>query len=194
MKILHGILNLLLVFSATFVFLSENPIYSVLFLILSFCNSSIIMFLFHLEFLGLLFIIIYVGAVAVLFLFVIMMLNVKMFLKINLLNIPLIIFVCIGIFLEIFLLIDKFFFKFDINTSLVYFDVSFIFIDNLSNIDIVGQSLYNYFAICFLISGLILLVAILGAIVLTLHFKTQRKNELSSRQLSKASNFLNHIL
>jgi NADH-quinone oxidoreductase subunit J len=56
---------------------SKNPIEAVLFLILSFCLAAGISFIFHAEFLGLIFIIVYVGAIAVLFLFVIMMLNIK---------------------------------------------------------------------------------------------------------------------
>jgi Flp pilus assembly protein TadB len=60
----------------------------------------------------------------------------------------------------------------------------------LSNIDVIGQSLYNYFLPCFLIVGFVLLVAMIGAIVLTLNFSSSRKNELVSRQLSRSLNFL----
>ncbi len=77
MKDFHSILCLLLFFSGLMVAFSTNPVESVLFLILAFCNAAAILFIFHAEFLGLIFIIIYVGAIAVLFLFVIMMLNVK---------------------------------------------------------------------------------------------------------------------
>ena len=52
------------------------------------------------------------------------------------------------------------------------------------------QSLYNYYLVCFLLAGLILLVAMVGAIVLTLNFSSQRRNELVSRQLSRSDNFL----
>mgnify|MGYP003956924073 FL=1 len=64
------------------------------------------------------------------------------------------------------------------------------FLDNLTNIDVLGQSLYNYYLSCFLLAGLILLVAMIGAIVLTLNFSSQRKNELASRQLSRSDSFL----
>ena len=64
------------------------------------------------------------------------------------------------------------------------------YLDNLSSIDVLGQSLYNYYLVCFLLAGLILLVAMLGAIVLTLNFSSQRKTELSARQLSRSDNFL----
>lgn len=63
--------------SASLVILSRNPIFSILFLVLCFCNSSIIIFLVGLEFLPTLFVLVYVGALAVLFLFVIMTLNLK---------------------------------------------------------------------------------------------------------------------
>jgi hypothetical protein len=53
-----------------------------------------------------------------------------------------------------------------------------------------GQSLYNYYLSCFLLAGLILLVAMVGAIVLTLNFYSSRKNELSSRQLARTNDFL----
>jgi len=77
MKYLHLFLCSLLFGSGAFVSLSKTSIESVLFLILTFCNAAAILFLLNVEFLGLIFIIIYVGAIAVLFLFVIMMLNVK---------------------------------------------------------------------------------------------------------------------
>jgi NADH-quinone oxidoreductase subunit J len=68
----------LAVLSSLLVILSPNPVYSVLFLILSFCNVSSLLFLLRLEFLPISFLVIYVGAIAVLFLFVMMMLNIKL--------------------------------------------------------------------------------------------------------------------
>lgn len=70
-------LSSLLLISATFVIMSRNPVYAVLFLILTFCNATSLLLLLELEFLPTIFIIIYVGAIAVLFLFVLMMLNIK---------------------------------------------------------------------------------------------------------------------
>ena len=64
-----------------------------------------------------------------------------------------------------------------------FFDKNF---DALYNIDSLGQFLYNYFLSCFLIAGIILLVALVGAIVLTLNFNSSRKNQLISRQLSRS--------
>ena len=76
---LHYFFITILLLSSLFVLISQNPVHSVLFLILAFCNASGILFLFNAEFLGLVFIIIYVGAIAILFLFVVMMLNVKIY-------------------------------------------------------------------------------------------------------------------
>lgn len=184
---LHITLIFLLLLSSFFVFISQNPVYSVLFLILSFCNASCILFLFAVQFLGVLFIIIYVGAIAVLFLFVVMMLNVKIY-PVNNFNKNFSLFL-IGLifFLQLTLLLDPIFFNLDFNfiSSQYYLNFS---IENLSNIDYFGQALYNNFLICFLIVGLILLVAMIGAIVLTLTFKSSRNVEISSRQLSSNGN------
>lgn len=194
MLILHTFLNILLIFSGCLVFLAENPVHSVLFLIMTFCSSSIIMFLFHVEFLGLAFIVIYVGAVAVLFLFVVMMLNTKISLEKNYLIVTIFVLTGILILIETFLLLKDFFFNYDfVCTENNLFNANIV-LDSLNNIEVLGQSLYNYFSICFLICGLVLLVAMLGAIVLTLQFGSQRKNELTFRQISKTSNFINHII
>jgi NADH-quinone oxidoreductase subunit J len=77
MEQLHFLLGFLVCTTGLFVFLSLNPVHSVLFLILTFFNSSLILLLINAEFLALTFVIVYVGAIAVLFLFVVMMLNLK---------------------------------------------------------------------------------------------------------------------
>lgn len=186
MQFLHSFLILLFIFCGLLVFISDNPVHSVLFLILTFCNASAILFLFKVEFLALIFIIIYVGAIAVLFLFVVMMLNVKVFSVLNFLYLP---FIFLGVFIllvQIFFLVEKTFFGYSTVISYNFEN----FLDTLNNIDVLGQGLYNYFLICFLLAGLVLLVAMIGAIVLTLNFSSQRKNELVYRQLSRSDNFL----
>jgi NADH-quinone oxidoreductase subunit J len=191
MRVLHSFLSFLLVTSGLFVFISENPVHSVLFLILTFCNASAVLFLFNAEFLALVFIIIYVGAIAVLFLFVVMMLNVKVFSTVNFNYIPFVVAGASFILIQLFLIIERCLscvglaassgnpYGFEINEG-----------DSLSNIEVMGQGLYNYFLPCFLVCGLILLVAMIGAIVLTLNFSSSRKNELIYRQLSRSTNFL----
>lgn len=187
MKLLHSFFCLLLIFSGYLVSFSFNPIDSVIFLILSFCNASIILFIFNSEFLGLLFIMIYVGAVAVLFLFVIMMLNVKSEFQFN--------FNVSQVFLSFFFIIFLFFFLkrlfvFDEFFNKNFLELNILFVDCLYNIDILGQILYNYFFVCFLIAGFILLVSLIGSIVLTLKFSSKQKTQLISRQLSRQDNFL----
>ena len=190
MAFLHSFFTLLLILSSIFVLISKNPVHSVLFLILCFCNAACILFLFDSEFLGLIFIIIYVGAIAILFLFVVMMLNVKIYSTIN--SIYYIFFLFLGVFilsLQIYLVFEEIFSNSIFwSTNLSYNFMNYM--DNLTSIDVLGQGLYNYYLCCFLLAGLILLVAMIGAIVLTLNFSSQRKNELSSRQLSRSDGFL----
>jgi len=189
MLFLHSFLSFLLLFSSIFVLISENPVHSVLFLILTFCNAAAVLLLLNVEFLGLIFIIIYVGAIAVLFLFVVMMLNVKIYSSKTFIQNPILFLVGFIALSQIFLLLERTFL--DSNTLIDSENLSVsIFLDSLSSIDILGQGLYNNYIICFLIAGLVLLVAMIGAIVLTLNFSSQRKNEIVFRQLSRSDNFL----
>lgn len=183
----------IMLLSGIMVSFSRNPIESVLFLILTFCNAAAILFIFNAEFLGLTFIIIYVGAIAVLFLFVIMMLNIKDNDKnITVYNFPktflfFSVFYLFGFFL--FLFIRKIFYQ----QENFFFDLEdkiYLLIDNLNNIDVLGQFLFNYYLVCFLLAGLILLVALIGSIVLTLKFNSVCQSQLSNRQLSRTDKFL----
>jgi NADH-quinone oxidoreductase subunit J len=186
---LHYFFSFLLLLSSIFVFISKNPVHSVLFLILAFCNASGILFLFNAEFLGLVFIIIYVGAIAVLFLFVVMMLNVKIYSSDEFSYLPFIFLGGFVLVIQVFLVLEKAFSNTIFwSTSLPYNFENFL--DPLTSIDVLGQSLYNYYLLCFLLAGLILLVAMIGAIILTLNFSSKRQNELVSRQLSRSDNFL----
>ena len=194
MQFLHTILCLLLVLSGLMVVFSTNPVESVLFLILAFFNVGAILFLFNAEFLALIFIIVYVGAIAVLFLFVIMMLNVKIheniFTKVfvkNFSNSIIALFFTYLISVILFVYLKSVF-----NTQHLFLEITneAVLFDNLNNIDVLGQVLYNYYLVCFLIAGLILLVALIGSITLTLHFNKTNKSQLVSRQLSRTDNFL----
>jgi NADH-quinone oxidoreductase subunit J len=196
MEILHFFLCSLLILSGLWVSVSLNPIESVLFLILAFCNTAAILFIFNVEFLGLLFIIIYVGAVAVLFLFIIMMLNIKNQDN-SVLNVSYLksIYDKVKFFIFIFFIIALFLFLQNTfqQDIFLFFDKNFDFVsifDKLNNIDVIGQVLYNYFIVCFLLAGLVLLIALIGAIVLTLRFNSVKKSQLVSRQLSRTDNFL----
>jgi NADH-quinone oxidoreductase subunit J len=204
MQTLHFILNFTLVTSTLLVLTSENPVHSVLFLISIFCNASMILLLFKLEFLALVFVMIYVGAIAVLFLFVVMMLNLKTSEKSGLFSFYtfFVFLISFRLYMLIYAKVEQSFFAFK---EPFYFDFvdktqfgSTIFhynenLDCLSNVDVLGQVLYNYFTPCFLMSGLLLLIAMVGAIVLTLNFSSDRKNELFYRQLSRSDNFLSFL-
>ena len=115
------------------------------------------------------------------------MLNVKLYSTQTSQYIPFIFLGSLILLIQIFLNLSVIFDDHIDNTTFSVFGIS---LDNLSNIDIFGQGLYNYFLITFLIAGLILLVAMIGAIVLTLNFRSQRKTELAGRQLSRSDNFL----
>jgi len=194
MEYLHLVFCSLLVLSAITVSFSSNPVQSVLFLILTFCQAGVLLIMFNVDFFGLIFIIIYVGAIAVLFLFVIMMLNVKiqdnsgslLLLKNNLGNFFIIISSFYAVFVTLFATIGNIFSQKEISTLENYMN----HFDDLNNIDILGQVLYNYYFVCFLLSGLILLVALVGAIVLTLRFNEIKKHQLSNRQLSRTDKFI----
>jgi NADH-quinone oxidoreductase subunit J len=196
MKELHSILCLLMLFSAFLAAFSRNPVESVLFLILAFCDAGAILFLYNLEFFGLLFIIIYVGAIAVLFLFVIMMLNIKLqssFLgNLNAKN-PLLYIV--SLLLVLILSVNSyvyFFASFNEVSSTVVRENTFSvqFFDNFSNLDVLGQVFYNYYLMYLSLAGFILLIALLGAIVLTLNFNKPKKAQIDSKQLSRTDSFI----
>nr|WCH57974.1 NADH dehydrogenase subunit 6 [Calliblepharis sp.] len=167
------------IISAFMVITSSNAVHSVLFLILVFCNTSGLILLLGSEFLSLILIIVYVGAIAVLFLFVVMMLNIKVnFLKINKYSV-------IPISLLIFILFYNLLSISIIEINLINFQqkdlklISWILESNtISNIKTIGIFLYTTYSFLFIICGIILLVAMVGVIVLTMHqrkgFQTQK--------------------
>jgi hypothetical protein len=65
--------------------------------------------------------------------------------------------------------------------------------DNLGNINVLGQSLFNYYILIFLLAGLILLVALVGTIILSLNFNSRKKSQITFRQLSRTDQFLSHF-
>jgi NADH:ubiquinone oxidoreductase subunit 6 (subunit J) len=186
------------IISSIMVITARNPIHSVLFLVLVFFNVAGLLILVDIEFLAIMFLIIYVGAIGILFLFVVMMLNVK----VTELNDSFIRYLPIGaiigfIFLfEVFLVID--------NDLVPIIQLSAIEelvdpyslkiwasnVDNVTNIVSLGQIIYTYHYYNFLVASLILLVAMIGAIVLTLHKRSvtvrQKVYDQVARDLKKA--------
>lgn len=170
--------------SAFMVIASRNPVHSVLFLILAFVNSSGLFMLAGAEFLALLLIVVYVGAVAVLFLFVVMMLDVD-FAELRqgfLQYLPIGGLVGFIVLAELLMVLGAWTFA----PGAVGEAAQPIPDPNqISNIEAIGNVLYTKYIFFFQIAGLILLVAMVGAIVLTLHHKENVKRQDISRQVAR---------
>jgi len=160
--------------SAVMVIVSRNPVHSVLYLILAFVNASGLFVLMGAEFLAMILIVVYVGAVAVLFLFVIMMLDVD-FLELRegfIQYLPVGVVIG-GIFLfELLLTVGAWV----INPS-VSKNITAAIPTNVSNTEALGLVLYTKYIHYFQLSGMVLLVAMIGAIVLTLRHKASVKRQ-----------------
>ncbi len=196
MQAFHIITCGLLILCGLLVPLSNSPINSAIFLIMAFCNSAFILFFFNVEFLSLIFIIIYVGAIAVLFLFVVMMLNIKVteqnILAYSVTNKTLFIFMLFYcLFLILSYALDHTFSR-DVVLSINKNEI-ILFLDEIHNINIIGQTLFNYFNSCLLIAGMMLLISLMGAILLTLDFRTVKKGNLVLKQLSKTFNSIQYV-
>ena len=172
--------------SAVMVTASKNTVHSVFFLILDFISISCLFIMIGAEFLGMIMLIVYVGAVAVLFLFVVMMLNVaqqknQWFASEGSSgHIPVGLIISTVIFFELIIVIGGWKYKpdlFDLNNSMTNFD--------LSNTHSIGQILYTDYIHIFQISGMILLVAMVGAIVLTFRKREGVKTQSYLKQISR---------
>jgi NADH-quinone oxidoreductase subunit J len=186
---------LLLNIAGSFVFTETNPISAALWLILTFCNAALYLWLYDSEFFSLIYIIIYVGAIAVLFLFVIMMLDIKNIDSLNTLKFyettwytQMLKF---GLYIIPTAALSYWITSLCIDTDDTFVDDYYpeIF-DLVTNIQVIGQAIFNYYILCLILAGLILLVAIIGAIVLTINVNSSTKIKLVSRQLSRSENFL----
>ena len=178
--------SIIAVVSAIMVTASKNTVHSVFFLILDFISISCLFIMIGAEFLGMIMLIVYVGAVAVLFLFVVMMLNVaqqknQWFAgQATSKHIPVGLIISTLIFFEIIIVIGGWKYKpeiFDINNSLANTSVS--------NTHSLGQILYTDYIHVFQISGMILLVAMVGAIVLTFRQRSGLKRQSYIKQISR---------
>lgn len=263
------LLNSMMCACAVAMCIASSPIESVLYLILAFCSAVMILFMFNVEFLGLVLIIIYVGAVAILFLFVIMMLNIKnemedseeyggfycsvafvfilfFFLFSYIINSAFINIPSPEVLSYLYPELSYYFsdlYQFDCEARDIYYfewlyrimnfsdeyeaprmpswiidiliaqasmyiilndallsefyfsvppveEVNWCIFDDLNNIDVLGQVLFNYYLVCFLLSGIILLIALIGSIVLTLKVSTNERSQNTSRQLARTENFI----
>ena len=178
--------SLIAIISAMMVTVSKNTVHSVFFLILDFISISCLFIMIGAEFLGMIMLIVYVGAVAVLFLFVVMMLNVTQqknqwfSSKNNSKHIPIGLVISTIIFFEVIIVIGGWKFKPDVVTSM-----SLTINQNISNTHSIGYVLYTDYIHVFQLSGMILLVAMIGAIVLTFRQRTDVKRQSYFSQISR---------
>ena len=180
----------ILLFSSLMVITAQNSIYSVLFLVLSFISSASLLFMLECEFIALLFVIVYVGAIAVLFLFVVMMLDVKTanVTKDSIKYFPFGGFIGIVFLIEILSIISKNFKANPYQESFLYNEYQnwFDMLGSLTEIETLGQILYTHYVLQFLIAGFILFLAVIGAVLLTINLSKQKSNsQVISKQLSR---------
>ena len=173
------------IFSALMVITSKSTIHSVFFLILDFISVGCLFIMVGAEFLGMILLIVYVGAVAVLFLFVVMMLNVaeqkqSWFVGKKSTHIPSGLIVSILILLELLVVIGGWKYKENIFSS-----ASLVINKETSNTHAIGNVLYTDFILYFQISGVILLLSMIGAILLTYRKREGVKKQSYITQVSR---------
>ena len=173
------------VFSAIMVTVSKNTVHSVFFLILDFITISCLFIMIGAEFLGMIMLIVYVGAVAVLFLFVVMMLNVsqiedeKYNKKIDIKKMPIGLFVSLVIFIELLIVVGGWKYKDNLMSS------SSLKLSNISNTHQLGLVMYTDYILYFQLAGIILLLSMIGAILLTFRQRKGVKKQSYFNQISR---------
>ena len=185
-SIFFYIFSFIAIISSLMVIVSKNTVHSVFFLILDFISISCLFIMIGAEFLGMIMLIVYVGAVAVLFLFVVMMLNVAqqnsdLFeTQSKYTHLPIGFIVSLVIFFELIIVIGGWKYKPNIlSTNLINIE------ENLTNTHLIGSVLYTEFIHLFQLSGMILLVAMIGAIVLTFKRRSGIKRQSYIEQISR---------
>jgi len=179
------VFSIIAVVSAIMVTVSKNTVHSVFFLILDFISISCLFIMVGAEFLGMIMLIVYVGAVAVLFLFVVMMLNVaqqknQWFIsEENSGHIPVGLLISAIIFFELIIVIGGWKYKPDL------FETTNLITNEIRNTHSLGQVLYTDYIHIFQISGMILLIAMIGAIVLTFRQREGVKKQSYLKQISR---------
>jgi NADH-quinone oxidoreductase subunit J len=180
--------SLIAIISAIMVTASKNTVHSVFFLILGFISISCLFIMIGAEFLGMIMLIVYVGAVAVLFLFVVMMLNVAQqknqwfSSSESSKHIPVGIIISVIIFFELIVVISGWKFKPDLDMK-----ISLTNNQAITNTHSIGSVLYTDYIHVFQLSGMILLVAMIGAIVLTFRKRSGVKKQSYFSQISRES-------
>lgn len=181
MELIIYLLEILGIISSIMVIGLKNPVHSVFSLILTFCISSCLLLTINVDFLAIIFIVVYVGAIAVLFLFVVMMLNIKLvqFTESIIRYIPFGIILCIIFVNEIYFINLKFNLITNIQNQWIYY---FNYSDTIV---LIGEILYTNFIHLFILAGLILLIAMIGTINITLYHASNVKRQNISIQLGR---------
>ncbi len=184
--IIFYIFSFVAIVSAVMVIVSRNTVHSVFFLILDFISISCLFIMIGAEFLGMIMLIVYVGAVAILFLFVVMMLNVSQQ-KNEWFNssqssshIPVGLLVSIIIFFELIIVIGGWKYKSELTDS-----ISLKLPTNITNTQSLGNVIYTDYIHLFQLAGMILLVSMIGAIVLTFRRRSDIKRQSYFKQISR---------
>ena len=171
--------------SAVMVVSARNPVHSVLFLVLTFFNGAGLFLLLGAEFLAMLLVIVYVGAVAVLFLFVVMMLDINT-LKLRegfMQYLPLGAVIGVVLFLELAVIFGGWVFAADVKALVA----SPMPAAEMTNTAALGRILYTKYAYLFQASGLVLLVAMIGSILLTLRKRAGVRKQIIPDQIARKS-------
>ena len=183
------IFSIIAIISAIMVIASKNTVHSVFFLILDFISISCLFIMIGAEFLGMIMLIVYVGAVAILFLFVVMMLNVAQqknewfTSQKSSTHIPIGLLISLIIFFELIIVIGGWKYKSDLVDS-----ISIKINSSMTNTQSLGNVIYTDYIHLFQLSGMILLVAMIGAIVLTFRQRTGVKRQSYFKQISREKN------
>ncbi len=177
--------SVIAIFSALMVITSRNTINSVFFLILDFISVGCLFIMIGAEFLGMILLIVYVGAVAVLFLFVVMMLNVAQqkqswFIGRKSTHIPSGLIVAVIIFLELLVIVGGWKYKPNVMNS-----SNLIINQETTNTHLIGNVMYTEYVLYFQLSGIILLLSMIGAIILTFKKRENIKKQSYIKQISR---------
>lgn len=164
MEQLYIFLSFITIAGAIMVISSLNPIHSVFWLVLVFLNSSILLILLGFNFIPLMLIIVYVGAIAILFLFVIMMLDILQLRRIESISNIIPIVVCVFVNVLTYVLL---YFK-DFSIYVNFSNSNLWNLNSESQVNFIAKSLYSFYGYPFIIISLLLLVAMIGAIILVL--------------------------
>ena len=176
--------SVIAIFSSLMVITSRNTVNSVFFLILDFISVGCLFIMVGAEFLGMIILIVYVGAVAVLFLFVVMMLNVaeqkqSWFIGKKSTHIPTGLIVSVLIFLELLVVVGGWKYKED------FMSIDSLKISNISNTHQLGLVMYTDYILYFQLAGIILLLSMIGAILLTFRERPGVKKQSYLKQISR---------